>query len=279
MKIKDVINKYADSLSKVTEIPVLELKWYLSDRLDIEANNLLLYMDNELEQSVLDSVKLFVDRRLNYEPFSYITGEKEFMGLSFKVNSNVLIPRPDTEILVEKIINTYNQDNRLKALEIGVGSGAITVSLLKFMSNLKMDAVDISSDAIEVARQNASRHRVDDRLKLHVADLIHDKNQKYDFIVSNPPYIAEEEYFNLDKNVLLYEPKLALYADANGLDFYQRISKELFDNLKIGGKIFYEIGYNQAQSVVEILKDNKYSNITVVKDYGSKDRVVIAEKR
>ncbi len=279
MKIVDVISKYEKSLLSVTNVPILELKWYICYVTKIKIEKFALYIYEDVDNETLETIKSFVSRRLTGEPFAYIVKNKEFMGLNFYVDNRVLIPRPDTEILVESIIKSFSKSEKLNGYEVGIGSGIISISLLKNMPFLIMDAVDISTNALEIAKKNKKIHNLENRLFLNKADISLKEMRKYDFVVSNPPYISKKEYDDLDIGVKNYEPITALVADNLGYEYYYKISKKLYNNIKIGGKIFYEIGCNQAKIVTKILDSLSYKDIKVIKDYANKDRVIIAEKR
>ncbi len=280
MKFIDLIRLAENELTSVTDIPVLEAKWFLSELLNLSEGELLFHYDKEVGQEVEKSFKDFLNRRKKHEPFHYILGYREFYGLKFRVCPDVLIPRPDTEILVETCSKYIQDKNFMLGYEVGVGSGAISVSLLASNPKLQITAVDISDKAIDVARQNSELHAVSDRLSLVLCDIKPDVvENSYDFIVSNPPYIPNEEYETLDVTVRDYEPRTALLAEHDGVEFYMRILDELYTQLKKGGYIFFEIGCTQAERVKKLLLESGFINIEVVRDYAGKDRVVYAEKR
>ena len=204
-----------------------------------------------------------------------IGGKTNFYGYDFKVDKNVLIPRLDTEILIEEIIKDIkSRSGEISVLDIGTGSGAIAVSIQK-ETGTKVTAVDISKNALEIAKFNAEQN--DAKIEFILSDLFENVKQKFDFIVSNPPYIETETIKSLDKEVVLNEPILALDGGADGLDFYKRIIADAPKYLKKNGRLYFEIGYNQASSVSELMKKD-FKNIKVLKDYGNNDRVVLGEK-
>lgn len=216
------------------------------------------------------------ERRIEGEPLQYILGEQYFMGLRFLVNNNVLIPRADTEILVYKVLEVLNNKSGTKILDMCTGSGCIAISLAKSMNDIKVCASDISAHAIMLARENAKINDVD--VEFYTSNLFEKiPEQKFDIIVSNPPYISENEMKELAKDVLM-EPKLALDGGEDGLKFYREISKEAIKYLSDDGILVFEIGYNQAKAVTNILKELSYKDIELIKDYSNNDRVLIAKR-
>lgn len=209
------------------------------------------------------------------EPVQYIINECEFMSLPFYVERGVLIPRDDTEILVEEVIRRLDKDARLSVADLCCGSGCIGISIAKYMKNIQMHFYDISETAIRVTDKNAERLIGDRDYCLTQMDLINDFPTEYfDCVVSNPPYIESCEIDSLEEKVKCFEPKEALDGGDDGLIFYERISSAA--RLKNGGIIAFEIGYNQGDAVSEILHRNGYSHIEILKDIEDRDRVVIA---
>jgi len=227
------------------------------------------------EEEYKKFVNLYL-QRIQGTPLQYILGEQYFMGLKFLVNKDVLIPRADTEILVYKIIELGKSLNKIKILDLCTGSGCIAISIAKNLENAEVYAVDISDKALEVAKKNSEINETNVKfLKSNLFENI--QNQKFDIIVSNPPYISEAEMNQLSLDVL-NEPKLALYGGKDGLNFYRRISEEAKNCLNANGILAFEIGNTQAKSVTEILESERYRNIVVVKDYSSNDRVIISQR-
>ena len=237
---------------------------------------------------VYDKEKLTLRQEVNYFkaikklcngiPIQHITNRQEFMKMTFFVDENVLIPRPDTEILVEEVIKIAKKINAKKILDLCTGSGAIAISLAKYIDKSNITAVDISDKALNVAKSNAKNNDVEDRITFVESDLFKNlKKEKYDIIVSNPPYIKKEVLKKLDKEVQK-EPKLALDGGYGGLDFYRKIINKAEEYLKFNGYLCFEIGYDQKEDVENLLKEQeKYINITCKKDLCDNDRVVIAK--
>ena len=199
------------------------------------------------------------------------------MGLDFFVKEGVLIPRPDTEVLVEEVIELAKKKDAKNILDIGTGSGAITVSLAKYLENVKVTSVDISDIALEIGKRNAISNEVDDRITFVKSDLFTniDKETKFDIIVSNPPYIKREVIDTLDKQVKDYEPYNALEGGVDGLDFYRAITKRAKEYLKKDGILAYEVGHDQSEDVSKLMEMDGYTNIYTLKDLQQIDRVVI----
>lgn len=217
-----------------------------------------------------------IEFRIHGKPLQYILGKQYFMGLEFIVNENVLIPRADTEILVYEAIKELENIKKPKVLDMCTGSGCIAISLAKNVKNAEIFAVDISSEAIDVARENSKINGTD--VKFIKSDLFESIiDTQFDMIVSNPPYISKEEMGKLEKDVL-NEPHLALYGGEDGLDFYRSISEKAVNYLKTSGFLIFEIGYLQGEGVKNILAELKYKNIKTVKDYSGNNRVIIAQK-
>ncbi len=216
-------------------------------------------------------------RRSQGVPVAYLTGEKEFMSLPFYVDENVLIPRPDTEILAEYLIDFIKKNNFKTGLEIGVGSGAISVSVCKYCKEIHVTACDISEKAVLISQKNAETNGVSDRLKIIKSDLFSEIPPfKYDIIFSNPPYISDPHMKELPIDVRS-EPELALYGGSDGLDFYRAITEKSVDFLAPNGVIAYEIGFDQATALKNILASFNFTDIEIIKDLSGFDRVVTAK--
>lgn len=249
----------------------------------LNCDRLSLYQNKNLSLDRNKSLLLacVLKRRITGEPIQYILGKSEFMGLEFRVDKNVLIPRPETEILVETVINLVHS-SRLKVhsiLDMGTGSGCIAVSLAKFIPGLIITAIDISEKAIEVARQNALLNNV--KINFLVSDLFSNaelRTMHYELIISNPPYVATEEIKSLQPEII-YEPYIALNGGRDGLDFYRRIADSAFTYLKEGGLLVMEMGFGQNEQIENIFqKSKKFEIISTVKDYNNIDRVITVRK-
>ena len=229
----------------------------------------------ELNPVVAKEIEEAVEKRINHIPLQHIVGETEFMGLTFKVNDKVLVPRFDTEILVDEVVK-YVGDEFYKILDMCTGSGCIAITVSDMCDNAKVVAADISKDALDVAKENNEINSTD--VEFVESDLFENVEGLFDVIVSNPPYIKTEEIENLMDEVKLHDPRLALDAGEDGLEFYRRIIKDSKDYLKQDGMIFFEIGFDQAEDVSKLLDENGFKDIVVKKDLAMNDRVIFAKK-
>ena len=240
---------------------------------------LVIHMQETVEEEKVTKYLNAIEEVIGGKPVQYITNEQSFMNLKFYVDENVLIPQPDTEVLVETALTEV--DKTIKILDLCTGSGAIAVALEHFLEAKEVEivATDISEKALEIAKKNAISNNANTKIKFIQSDLFAQiPKQKFDLIVSNPPYIETETIKTLSKEVQ-NEPKIALDGGEDGLAFYRRIAKEAFDYLEYGGKLLLEIGYNQKEKVMALLqKEKKYVNIRCIKDFENRDRVIMAEK-
>lgn len=250
----------------------------------LQCERIKLYMDFErpLTAAELAQYKNYVARRGQHEPLAYILGEKEFMRNSFKVTPATLVPRPETELLVESLIKAaqgLKAEGDVKILDIGTGSGAIIVSLLDYLPNAKGVGVDISVDALIVAEENSRRIGVRERAGFVQSDLFSrvPADKKFDIIVSNPPYIPAADIAGLAKDVQK-EPIGALDGGADGLDFYRRIISEAMDHMADEGILAFEVGINQAQVVAELCRKAGFKATAIREDYAGIERMVFAVK-
>lgn len=277
MTIKDIIVKYSKELEEISPTPRLDVETLLQKVLGVDRLYILLNLERVLSEDEEQLFNKFINERLNNRPIAYIVGNREFMGLDFFVKEGVLIPRPDTEVLVEEVIELAKKKDAKNILDIGTGSGAITVSLAKYLENVKVTSVDISDIALEIGKRNAISNEVDDRINFVKSDLFTniDKETKFDIIVSNPPYIKRKVIETLDKQVKDYEPYNALEGGVDGLDFYRAITKQAKNYLKKGGILAYEVGHDQSEDVSKLMEMDGYTNIYTLKDLQQIDRVVI----
>lgn len=240
-------------------------------------SNLIMNYNNEINSHYFNIVDPLINRYIkNKEPIQYILGYAYFYNLKLKVNKDVLIPRPETEILVQKALDEINKNHYKSVIDIGTGSGAIAIAIKKNV-DVSVTAVDISSAALDVARENAKEYDLDIDFKL--SDLFSNVKDKYDVIVSNPPYIDKSDINNIDEIVYLNEPHIALFSEDNGLYYYKEIINNLDNYLNKDGVAIMEIGYNQSEAINDYLKkQNKGYKIDVIKDYNNLDRVVVIRK-
>jgi release factor glutamine methyltransferase len=259
----------------------LNAELLLSHVLNCKRLELYLSFDRPLQKSEIDSYRGLLKRRSDFEPLQYIIGKVEFYGLKFEVNKSVLIPRPETELLVEAVIESVGKDESINILDIGSGSGNISIALAKNIPSCRVVGLDISEEAIVISKRNAKLNGVDNQLmfvKKNIFNGIDNFENKFDVIVSNPPYVSIEDFANLDPELRLFEPKIALTDESNGLSFYRTISSLSKTLLKNNGKLFFEIGDAQAEKVKKILMDDNYKNILIKKDYSDIERIIMGEK-
>ena len=277
----DIFNKSVEYLKK-NGVPsaLVDTEYIFSEALKVSRNTLKYSMSREIKEEDKNKIReMLVLRAKKRKPLQYILGEWEFYGLPFKVSEGVLIPRADTEILVEQCIQLMREVEEPNILDIGSGSGAISIAIANELKSSSVTGIDINEKAIELANENKTLNKIEN-VNFIKSDLFEkiDKDFKYDLIVSNPPYISKNEYETLMPEVKNYEPQNALTDLGDGLYFYREISKLAGEHLKDTAYLAYEIGYNQAKDVTKILQNNNFDILSVIKDYGGNDRVVIAKK-
>ena len=260
--------------------PRLDAEVLLMRLLGMDRLQLLMQPERELSEEEAAGFARWIERRGLGEPVAYILGEKEFWSLRFEVGREVLIPRPETECLIEEVLRFYPPPgDGLRVLDIGAGSGAIGVVLARELPASRVAATDISPGALAVARRNALAHGVADRMDFFQGDLFAAVSGNFDIVCSNPPYIQEDQYDLLPAGIRNFEPREALTAGPEGLDFHRRIIREGAHCLKAGGRIFLEIGEGQRDRVAALLReDGHFDDISFRKDYGGIDRVASARK-
>lgn len=277
MKIKDLLKKGNEILEN-TNVPdnIFILRLLLSNLLNVSKEYIMIHIDDDVDEENEKKFLNSIDKLNSGVPIQYIINKQEFMGLEFFVNENVLIPQPDTEILVQETLEKLFDG--AKILDLCTGSGAIGIALIKNSSRKKLDVTlsDISENALEVAKINSDKNRVE--LKLIKSDLFKDIDDVFDFIVSNPPYIKTEVIKELSLEVQ-NEPKLALDGGWDGLDFYRKIAKESKKYLNINGQLLLEIGYDQKEDVMKILENEGFENVYSKKDYSGNDRIVVGTRK
>ena len=245
--------------------------WYLLQMVcRIERSYYYVHGEEDITQDAQKEYEIAVQKRAEHIPLQYIIGEQEFMGLRFKVNSNVLIPRQDTETLVEQVLKIVKPG--MKVLDLCTGSGCVLISVLKNAPELTGVGSDISKTALLVAKENAKMHEVDaDWIR---SDLFDNITETFDVIMANPPYIPTGESLSLMPEVRDFEPENALDGGADGLDFYRKIAGQVKDYLNPGGYVYMEIGYDQGEAVSELMRNAGFTEVEVIKDLARNDRVV-----
>ena len=274
-----------NDLLKRSKIPLNESILILSKLLDVDKTYIFTYGDRQVPDSIGKEFLSLTAKRQEGYPIQYILREKQFMGLNFYLEDGVLIPRGDTETLVDYVIKYIEKrygEGEVRILDLGFGSGAISISLAYNFENARVYGVDISDKAYKVAEINKSRLGVKN-VKFLRGDFFKalEENEileKFDIIVSNPPYIESDTIKTLDRQVRDFEPTIALDGGSDGLVFYRQITAKAGDYLKKDGLLIYEIGYNQASSVKNIFKSHGFRDINILKDLSGNDRVVLAFK-
>ncbi len=279
MNIEEILKKEINNLKQNNiENSTLKAKILLANILKVKKEYLLIHSEEQVKQEDKIKYENCIKELIKGKPLQYITNKQEFMGLNFYVDENVLIPQPDTEILVEKAIEIAETTQKNKILDMCTGSGCIAISLAKKINNAQITAVDISNSALNVANKNAINNNVENKIKFINSDMFNNIEEKFDIIVSNPPYIETETINKLEIEVQ-NEPHVALDGGIDGLKFYKIIANNAFKYLNENGYLLLEIGYNQQNSITQLLQDiGKYKNIETIKDLGGNYRVVIARK-
>ena len=258
--------------------PALDSEILLSKSINKDKKYIILNSKEVLNSKQLDSFINYINRRKNGEPIAYLTNKKEFWKDEFYVNKNVLIPRPDTEMIIEQVIKTYSERSQLQVLDIGTGSGCILLSIIKERPNSYGTGIDISRKSINISKINAKQLNLTNRVKFIHSSVDNFNIGKYDLVVSNPPYIELLNLKYLEKDIASFEPKLAL---SGGFDGYSKIKKVISKAsilIKKKGKFILEIGFNQKNKVKKILKEEGFYVNKTIKDYGNNDRCIISTK-
>lgn len=278
-RVMELINWTADYFKK-NSIDSARLDTELLLGHILNKSRLQLYMDFEqvVSKEHLAQYRELIKKRIERVPVAYLTNHKEFMSLSFYVDESVLIPRPETEVLVENVLKLQSDD--CNVLDLGTGSGAIVVTLATKRVDWKFIATDISTEAVVVAEKNAQRHRVSERITFLQGNLfepLQDESMKFDCIVSNPPYIPSDEISTLMPEVRDYEPRIAIDSGTAGLDFIERLVAESPRFLKENGQLLFEFGYQQDEAVRDLIQSNpQYTDCNIIKDYAGIERVAVA---
>ena len=263
---------------KMIATHILDSEILLSKTLNKSREEILTNLDKKIDKKKFLKFKEYLKRRSKNEPIAYILEEKEFWSKKFVVNKSTLIPRPETELLVEKLLAIFN-GKRITILDIGTGSGCILLSLLINLKQSQGLGIDISKNAISVARINASKHKIFNRAKFYTKSAEQIVNKKFDLIVSNPPYIEKKDLKNLSDDIKKFEPRMALDGGNDGLDLIKKVIYKSREILKVNGTLALEIGNEQIKKVSKILIDNNFRIRQVIKDYKDNVRCVIASNK
>ena len=254
---------------------ILDSEILLSKVLNKSREKILINLDQEINKKDISIFKKYLIRRSKKEPVAYILNEKEFFSKKFYVNKNTLIPRPETEILIEKLLKIFKK-RRISILDIGTGSGCIIISLIFNLKESIGEGIDISKKAIQVARKNAFKYQMLNRIKFKTKSIDNLFCKRFDLIVSNPPYIEKKAIKNLSEDIKRYEPRMALDGGNDGLDLIKKVIYKSKEILKVNGTIALEIGNEQIREVSKILIDNNFRIKHVIKDYKTNVRCLFA---
>ncbi|PKM50860.1 MAG: peptide chain release factor N(5)-glutamine methyltransferase [Firmicutes bacterium HGW-Firmicutes-7] len=261
----------------------LDARLLLSNILNYNRVELIINKDKEIDKIVYDEYMSAIKSRVKGVPLQHITCEQEFMGLPFKVNAYTLIPRRETEELVELALSLLDKDHNQLIMDIGTGSGCIPISLASYNEKVNCIGIDLSQEALKVAKLNGQINAVADRITWIISNLFNSIGEEYvetvDMLISNPPYIKTEDINSLMTEVRDFEPHMALDGGKDGLDFYRVICRNSKKYLKCGGFIIFEIGYDQKNAVISLLEKNDFIDIQYKKDLSGKDRIVYARKK
>ena len=279
MNIEDILNKGAHIL-RINKIlnPLLDSEILLSKSIQKNKKHIILNPKEILKSNELSNFNNLIQRRSQGEPIAYLINKKDFWKDEFYVNKDVLIPRPDSELIVEQVLKIYSKRSQLQVLDIGTGSGCLLLSILKERNNFYGTGIDVSKKSINISKFNAKKLKLTNRVKFYNSDVDNFRIGKYDVIISNPPYIELLNLKYLEKDVVNFEPKLALSGGFDGFTKIRKVISKASILIKKKGKLILEIGFNQKNKVKDILiKEGFYINKTL-KDYGNNDRCIISTK-
>ena len=279
MNIENTLNNAVKVLNKFKiKNSILDSEILLSKVINRDRKYILLNSKENLKQKYSKNFNNLIVRRKRGEPVAYLINKKEFWNQCFYVDQNVLIPRPDTELIIEQVLKLFLKNSRLQILDIGTGSGCILLSLLKEMPNCYGIGIDISKKSINISNYNAKMLQLTNKVKFYKSDVDNFKIGKYDLIVSNPPYIEELNLKYLENDVVSFEPKLALNGGIDGFSKIRKVIDKATVLIKKNGKLVLEIGFNQRNKVQEMLRKKGFYINKTIKDYGKKDRCIISTK-
>jgi release factor glutamine methyltransferase len=278
LTVLHALNKSTDYLEqKGIESPRMNAELLLADILKCKRLELYLMYDRPLTEKELTEYREYLKRRSTFEPAQYIIGTVEFYGLEFNVSPVVLIPRPETEILVETVIDSVNKEDELRIMDIGSGSGNISIAIAVNLPNAYVIGIEISESAITVAEENLKKYDLNKRVSFLNYDILggnRDELSDFDIIVSNPPYVSKKDYGKVQKEILNYEPNIAVTDFHDGYKFYREIISLSAQVLKPNGKIFLEIAQGQSKKISGFMKENNFKEISIVQDYQKIERVI-----
>ena len=279
MNIENILDKASKQLNSLNiKNANLDCEVLLSNTINKDREYLILNLKQNLDKKYIDFFYNLIERRKKGEPVAYLINKKEFWKETFYVNKDVLIPRPDTEHLIEEVIKCTYEDSKLHILDIGTGSGCILLSILRERKKFNGTGIDISKKSINISRYNAKKLKLNNRAKFYISDVDNFLIGKYDIVISNPPYIENLSLKYLDRDVINFEPKLALDGGKDGFSEIIKVINKSSDLIKKNGLFILEIGYNQKNKAIQMLKNKGFYIKKVLKDYGKNDRCIISTK-
>ena len=280
MKLEIAINEAYKELNKNNiKSAFLDSELLMSKAINKDREFVILNLDKKINEKDYLHFKKLIFERSKGKPVAYLMGKKSFWKYEFYIEENILIPRPDTEIIIEQVLNIYKKKNKINFLDIGVGSGCILLSILKERTDFIATGIDISDYALKICNINAHKLGVKKRVKLYKSDIDKFFKGKYDLIISNPPYIKKLDLKYLEKDVANFEPKIALNGGIDGLSEIRKVINKSSELIKKGGKLVLEIAYNQKNVVRQILTNKGFYINSVIKDFGKNDRCIVSTKK
>ena len=279
MNIENILGKASKQLNSLNiKNANLDCEVLLSSTINKDREYLILNLKQNLDKKYIDFFYNLIERRKKGEPVAYLINKKEFWKETFYVNKDVLIPRPDTEHLIEEVIKYTYEDSKLHILDIGTGSGCILLSILRERKKFNGTGIDISKKSINISRYNAKKLKLNNRTKFYISDVDNFLIGKYDIVISNPPYIENLSLKYLDRDVINFEPKLALDGGKDGFSEIIKVINKSSALIKKNGIFILEIGYNQKNKAIQMLKNKGFYIKKVLKDYSKNDRCIISTK-
>ena len=279
MKIENAIQEgFLQLKQNNIESALLDSQLLMSQVIDRDQKFIILNPDKKLKSSDYEIFKNLISHRAKGKPVAYLIGIKSFWNYDFSLNDEVLIPRPDSELIVEQVLKIYKDKKKINFLEIGVGSGCLILSILKEKKLFSGTGIDISNHCIKISNFNAKKLNIQNRVKLFKSDIDNFNLGKYDLIISNPPYIKKLDFKNLKKDVVNFEPKLALDGGLEGLSCFRKVIKKSSELIKKRGRLILEIAYDQKRDVAKILRENGFYINKILKDLANNDRCIISTK-
>ena len=279
MKIENAIKEGFLKLKQNNiETALLDSQILMSKTIKRDQKFIILNSGKNLKSCDYQLFKKLISYRAKGKPVAYLTGIKSFWNYDFSLNEKVLIPRPDSELIVEQVLKIYKNKKKINFLEVGVGSGCLILSILKEKKSFSGTGIDISNHAIKISNINAQKFKIENRIKLFKSDIDNFNLGKYDLIISNPPYIKKLDFKNLKKDVVKFEPRLALDGGLEGLSCFRKIIKKSSELIKNRGKLILEIACDQKRDVVKILRDNGFYINKILRDLANNERCIISTK-